>query len=457
MRTKVFQTIEKYDMIPCGSRVVVALSGGSDSMSLLHILGELKDDLDISLEAAHVNHCLRGEDSDSDELFVRNYCSEHGIKLHVLKTDVAASAKETGESVEQAGRRIRYDFFSSVGDDVIIATAHNLSDRIETFFFNFARGSGLKGLCSIPAVRNNIVRPLVECSKEEIEKYCADNSVPYVTDKTNTDVAYSRNRIRHNVIPELKKINPGFEECAGRCIELLNKDEILLSDLSSACLKAAERENGYSVELLYSFAVPIRNRAISMIIESYFGITPERNDIMAVDEALSDYTENGNGRNIQLSGNCFLRTRAGVLELPGTEKSDSSPVILSIGKNAFGDYLIDMEKMDNETDCSQQICKDFAVSYIDGDKITGSIVARTRISEDTIKPCSRNVTKQLRKLQNELGIAPEVRNSAPVLADDYGLFYAFGCGIDERVRVSHNTHNLIKITVIRLGADHLDK
>ena len=176
------------------ARVVAAVSGGSDSMAMLTALNMLKAEYGFTLCAAHVNHCLRGNDADSDEAFVCEKCREMGVELYVKKADVRRLAAEKGIGLEECGRQVRYEFFESLGDDVIIATAHNLSDKTETFLFNFSRGSALRGLCSIPAVRGNVVRPLIDCSKAEILEFCEKNGIEYVTDATNSDVDYSRNR-----------------------------------------------------------------------------------------------------------------------------------------------------------------------------------------------------------------------------------------------------------------------
>ena len=163
-------------MIECGSAVVAAVSGGSDSMALLFALKSISDDYGFALCAAHVNHCIRGNDAERDENFVRQKCEELGVELFVKKADVVKMASEQGIGLEECGRNVRYEFFNSLGDNIVIATAHNLSARAETFLFNFARGSALRGLCSIPPVRDNIIRPLIECSKEEILDFCQKNA-----------------------------------------------------------------------------------------------------------------------------------------------------------------------------------------------------------------------------------------------------------------------------------------
>ncbi len=434
-------------MLDGADKVIVALSGGSDSMALLGILCSLREKLNIEIEAAHVNHCLRGADSDNDESFVRQWCRENGIKLHTFRAQVAAVAEETGESVEEAGRRIRYDFFSKIAGDGKIATAHNLSDRIETFIFNFTRGAGLKGLCSIPPVRGNIIRPLIECSKEDIEYYCKSNEIPYVTDKTNADVAYSRNRIRHNVVSELKIINPSFEECALRCIDILNEDEACLNELAVEQLKKLKRPEGYDAAGIAALPMSLSNRVISLIIEKEAGINAEGSLIRQIKTAADSFALSGLGKTIQLPQNRFMRIRRGFIEFPQDVTPLDKELQLETGLNEFGLFTIELSFSNNNIDCSQNISNDFAVYNIDCDKIIGNLTARSRNASDALRIPKRNVTKSLRKLQNEKGISPELRLIAPVITDDEGIVAAYLCGVDERVAVTSQTENILRIII----------
>ena len=345
MIDKIKSAIEKYNMFPQGATVVAAVSGGSDSMALLTALNILKNEYKINLIAAHVNHGLRAVTADRDENFVKRKCSEMGIEVHVLKADVASLAKESGTGLEECGRKVRYDFFNSLGDNVIIATAHNLSDRVETFLFNFTRGSALRGLCSIPPVRDNIVRPLIDCSKEEILDFCRQNSIEFVTDETNVDVRYSRNRIRHNVITELKKINPSFESCAGRCIESVNEDEKFLFSLALELAENAKTENGYEAAVLASAAAPVKKRAIIHIAEKCGGVTPEQKFIEKICDLLV------HGGKIQINGGVTVRVRKGVLDFPEESDENSESEIgrqpVEFGGAEIETYFININEINN--------------------------------------------------------------------------------------------------------------
>lgn len=449
MIDKVINTAEKYNMFDYGGRVIVALSGGSDSMSLLHSLIILKDRFNITVEAAHVNHCIRGDSADRDEMFVRNVCSSLGIKLHCLKADIPTMAKAEGLTLEQAGRIARYDFFNSVCGGGVIATAHNLNDRIETFLFNFTRGSTLKGLCSIPPVRDNIIRPLIDCSKNEILDFCNKNSISYVTDETNSDTIYARNRIRHNVIPELLIINPSFEKAAQRCISSLNDDEIYLNKSALKVYDLSKLEGGYNIDVLSEVPEVIKKRAVAYILDRETGADIDMTAVDKICDALGVYKESGRGMKIQLPGGYFARTRAGILEFSFSDNRGSpGRVMLEPGDNIFGSFSINLSYNTELNNYSQIVSNELSVFYGDSAIINGRLYARTRVAEDKIRFKSRGISKSLRKIQNENHMPPEIRDCVPVICDDEGLLCTHGCGIDERFVISDKTaeYAIIRIT-----------
>ncbi len=443
MIDKIRATVSKYNMLPKGATVIAAVSGGSDSMVLLNALNLLKNEYEINLIAAHVNHGLREKTADRDESFVYEKCREAGIELHVLKADVTALAKQNGESLEECGRRVRYDFFNSLANGAIIATAHNLSDRAETFIFNFTRGSALRGLCSTPPVRENIIRPLIDCSKEEIIAFCEKNSIEFVTDETNSDVKYSRNRIRHNVISELKKINPSFESCAQRCIEAVNEDEKFLFAMAAELAEKAKTDEGYNASVLSQAANPVKKRAIVYIIEKCTRITPEQKFIGKICDLLN------NGGKTQINGGVTVRVRKGILDFPA-DSEDFEQVELADKPVFFGGAKIEAKIVNiNKINNLQNFLKQGLEYYLDYDKILGKIFVRSRESGDKITLKSRNCTKTLKKLFNELAIPEEKRNSIAVFADDNGVFLVEGAGFDKRVSVTNQTKNALIIKIQR--------
>lgn len=439
MNNKVKASIERFNMLPEGASVVAAVSGGSDSMVLLNILNSFKDEYKFNLCAAHVNHCLRGEDADRDEKFVAEKCKEMNIPIHILKVDVAAKAKENGEGFEECARRLRYEFFNSIGDNVIIATAHNLSDRVETFLFNFSRGSALRGLCSIPVMRNNIIRPLLNCTKSEILDYCKKNGIEYVTDATNADVSYSRNRIRHNVIKELTAINRSFEKCAERCISAVNEDEAFLSSLADEYVENARRDNGFDAQTLAKAPNPLKKRAIIKIAEECVNVTPEQKFVDIICKLLENQGKE------QINGGVTVRVRKGILDFPEESQESSFSQIID-GRAVFCGCVIETQIVNiKEINNLQNISKQGLEYYLDCDKIFGGLVVRSRQAGDKISLRSRGCTKTLKKLFNELEISPEKRNSVAVFADEKGVVLVEGVGCDSRVALTKNTENVLVI------------
>lgn len=256
--------IAEYKMLPPGTKVLCALSGGSDSVCLLHLLYRLRRRLDIRVAAAHYNHCLRGAESDRDEGFVREFVAQccgpdrspgplgvaqplPEVELTVGRGDVAARAAQTKQGIEETARQMRYDFLQQAArelDCTVIATAHNADDNAETVLLHLMRGTGLRGLGGIPPVRDNIVRPLLTTTREEIEAYLRAQGLPWVEDSTNRSDRYLRNRVRHQVIPVLRRAAPDFDRRLIECSAAIRKDESYLEQLAGQAVSGALEESG---------------------------------------------------------------------------------------------------------------------------------------------------------------------------------------------------------------------
>ncbi len=290
--SKVLATVSEYAMLEKGAVVVAALSGGADSVSLVRALKSLEETLDIRVCACHLNHGLRGEESDSDERFCAELCEKLGIPLEKRRVEVGKLLRPH-ESVEQAARRIRYEFFEETlrkfGSSVL-ATAHTASDNAETVLFNLTRGTGISGLCGIPPIRGlgsgcRVVRPLLQCTRAEVEAYLTGLGQGFVTDKTNLSEDYSRNRIRLNVISELEKINPSLQPVIFRMTKILREDDDFLEELSDKALSDASSGRGWDAAALSRLPKPVKARAIRRILEQG-GIEPSALRIRSAMELL---------------------------------------------------------------------------------------------------------------------------------------------------------------------------
>lgn len=227
---KVIKTIKKYDMIQPGDKIIVAVSGGPDSICLLDILNQIKGQLNFFLIIAHVNHGIRNKESDTEARFVRRKSSHMSLPFEQVKVSVPDIARERNCSVEQAGRTIRYHFFKELlkkHQAQKIALGHHADDQVETILMRIMRGCGLRGLRGIPARRNTFIRPLIECKRLEIRDYCHRRKIAYCLDSSNKEPQYLRNKIRHQLIPLLvEEYHPSV------CYHLLQLRDIVIAELS---------------------------------------------------------------------------------------------------------------------------------------------------------------------------------------------------------------------------------
>ena len=230
LQDKVLKTIQKYNLIQNGDSIVIGVSGGPDSMTLLNVLINLKQKLEISkIVVATVNHMIR-EEAEEETKFVENFCESHGIEFYLKKVDVQEEARSKKISTELAGRNARYDFFEEVlkktGSNKI-ATAHNSNDNAETVLMNLLRGSGVSGLKGIEKIRDGkFIRPIIECKRSEIEQYCVDNKLNPRYDKTNNENTYTRNKIRNMLIPYIEEnFNPNIVDSLNRLSTIATKED----------------------------------------------------------------------------------------------------------------------------------------------------------------------------------------------------------------------------------------
>lgn len=228
MINKVLETIRKYNLIDKNDKIVIGVSGGPDSMCLLNILNDLKDKLEVSIYVAHINHMIRKE-AEEETQYVESYCKSHDIPCFVKRVDVIEKSNNEKIGTEEAGRKVRYEFFEEVAKQVganKIAIAHNANDNAETILMNIFRGSGSAGLKGIEPIRDNkYIRPLIECQRAEIEKYCEDKKLEPKIDKSNFDNVYTRNKIRNILIPTIKQeFNPNIIESLNKMSNILREE-----------------------------------------------------------------------------------------------------------------------------------------------------------------------------------------------------------------------------------------
>lgn len=449
MYSKFLQTINKHGMLTPNSKVLVALSGGADSVLMLRLLCRYREDFGLTISAAHLNHCLRGEESDRDELFVKDLCEALCVPLEIKRVDLHAECKKSGEGCEECGRRLRYEFFNSLADDdTLIATAHNLDDRVETFIMNLIRGTALNGLCSISPKRDNVIRPLIDIPKADILSHCETMGYDYVTDSTNLTDLYRRNQIRHNILPYFFDTNPSFEKSAVRMFESLEKDNAYLSALAEEEFeKCRISQNVYCVESLKKLPVPLLNRLI-LLAARQSGASPENRHLEMIEKLLSS------GGKINLPGDVFVICHQGKLEfvknlsLENASFDKKSEISASLGENLFSHKKILLKEVALGQD---NYCKNvhnmLSYSLIDCGKIYGNLIIRNRREGDKITLTKRRVTKTLKKLFCEEGLSLEERQNRVVLCDSLGVVFVEGFGPDKRVAIDDRSSSALQIDI----------
>ena len=441
---KILSVIEKHRMLSCGDTVVVAVSGGADSMCLLHFFNKISSKMQLNIICAHVNHSIRGAEADSDEEFVRKFCEDRKIDAVFAHYDVPKFAKESGESEEQCGRRLRYEFFASVADNAKIATAHNLNDSAETFIFNFTRGTGLKGLTGIPPVRDNIIRPLIECTRDEIEQYLSDEGVAFVTDSTNLSDEYTRNKIRHNILPVLNEINPGFFSVFSNCVSVLSDSERFIEEKTSEAFIKTEKNTKFAIDGIILLDKVIRDRLIIKIAE-FFGASDVSFRHV---EIISSFLAQGGALmlsdkvTIVSDGKFLYKADDKLPEVSICEKYDKSKT-----EYVFPGCTLTVETVDKniiKNYNNRQLCLN---GYADSAKIENSFF-RTRKDGDRFRYKNAEHSKSLKNLFKENKISVSDRWGVPMLADDEHILWIDGIGVSEYAAVDEKTEKVVRICKI---------
>ena len=429
MICKVINTIEKHKMLNGVRSVAVGLSGGADSMCLINVLLELKSRYNIVIKAVHVNHNVRGNEAERDECFVREFCNKMGIELLSFKFDIPSLSKKYNISEEECGRNIRYDCFAKADCDVV-ATAHTLSDSVETVVFNLLRGTGSKGLKGIPAKRYpNIIRPLIDCTREEIETYCRNNDISFITDSSNLTDIYKRNYIRHNIVPAFSEINKSALRSIAKTSEIIEEESDFIDECAKRIIESSKNENGYNLSDYLTVHSAVRKRAIRLLLQKYMKKSVEYRHVTLCDEAIL----NKKGK-VELSEDLYILVDSDIIDFRRSEmivEPWEGQLVVNKFVTPYGSYTF--EKTVNGVG-------------VDFDKIKGDLVVSSRKDGDKIYLKNRGLTKSLKKIFNELKIPSADRNKLAVLRDCENIIWVEGVGIDGNYLSDKSSKNVFTIT-----------
>ncbi len=421
IREKVRAFCEQYAMLPAGTSVLCACSGGADSTALLHLLCT---EPGLSVACAHFNHRLRGAESDRDEAFVRSLCATLGVECICASGDVREYAAARHIGIEEAARLLRYDFLETTarrrGFDRI-ATAHHAEDNAETVLLNLSRGSGMRGLCGIPPVRGQIIRPLLCATRAEILNYLAEHGLGFVEDRTNGDDDCARNRIRHYVLPLLSEENSAAAAHIFEMTELLRRDEEYLSGCAEDFIKENLSDGALSIPLFLSLPEPVGARVLRLAlgqlsakhIASVYALCRSARARSAADLP---------GRRIEKDRDRLLLD---VPQLPPLSRRE-----VPMGETLLPE--LGLRIIRRTVQPGEEIHNSFNTFFFQYDLIRGMICVASRQPGDSVRLLGRGCTKTLKKLFAEAEMPLHLRGRTPVLYDDSGVIAVYGFGAAER-------------------------
>lgn len=463
MINKVRSFVTKHNMLTLGDRIVVGVSGGADSICLFYMLLELSEEYKLTLFVVHVNHGIRKQEASHDEMFVEELCKNYSVPFTLVTRDVPAIAKAEGLGEEEAGRNARYEAFYNCYKEnncTKIAVAHNKNDNAETFLFNLFRGSGITGLTGIPPTRDAIIRPLLCLEREEIEEYLEQDQIPYVIDYTNLTDDYSRNKIRNNILTYAKK------EINNKAIEHITSSVIMLNEIDDFIKKSVnktyneivkEEKNNKEIRIeleeFNKLDIVIQKELIRKVIKKLSGRLKDIDSSHI--QVVIGLTKKQVGKENHLPYDIIVIKGYNNLIFREVEKNNRQhsnyslkPINLSIPCNMYIpeiNYTIDIRVIDNEkgiTFPSKTYTK-----WFDYDKISNSLLLRSRQEGDIIQINNKGGTKKLKDLFIDEKIPKEKRNRIPLIADGSHIVWVIGGRISEAYKISDNTKTIMEINI----------
>lgn len=456
IKDKFFQAIKEFNLINPGDVVLVAVSGGADSICLLNLLNEFKDQLGIKLHVAHLNHLLRRGEAEADMRFVQSLGQALGLPVAVESIDVEEYAKNNSLGLEAAARVVRYDFLARVASNVSatkIAVGHTADDNVETFLMRLLRGSGLKGLCGIPPQRGNIIRPLIKVWRREIEDYVGSLKLVPRRDHTNYESKYLRNRVRLKLIPQLKIYNLNIKEIILQTILLLTDDNSYIESKAEALLATAissssSQEIRLSLAVLKNIERPIRSHVIRQAIGKVRGNLLELS-YSHVQEIL-DKLEAKERWELNLPGGIFALGSREVLTFSLKPPLAVEPVQYRYPLSIPGE--LEIKEIGKTIRASlvgkKEVTDDVAVAFLDHDYLSKKLVVRSRNEGDSFSPLGLRGTKKLQDFFVDEKVPAEARDLVPIVTNGKDIVWVGGMRIDERAKVKKDSKKIVKLELL---------
>ncbi|MBU3093678.1 tRNA lysidine(34) synthetase TilS [Clostridium sp. CM028] len=459
MSETVMDFIKENSMFDKGDKVIVAFSGGPDSTCLLYILNNFKEELGITLIGAHLNHCLRGDESDKDQEYAKEICESLNIDFYSEKVDVHRISKEKNLSCEMAGREARYEFFEQLMVKLNankVALAHNANDQAETILMRIMRGTGIEGIVGIRPVRDKIyVRPILRLSRKKIEKYCLNNNINPRIDKSNLENIYARNKVRLELIPYMEQnFNKDIIKTLNRLSDIVKKDNDYLENISEKEYKK-HCEIGQQRVIINKAAFAEHEAILSRII---------RSALLAVNHNLYNFEKvhiysiielqrHETGKSIMLPQNIIVENCYGNIHIyicvKATE-ANNNQYSLNINQENFIHSLNKVVKIDVNpklqfTEFKENDC----IKYFDYDKIKKPIIFRYRKDGDRFIPLGMKGSKKIKDLFIDLKIPKAQRNAIPLICFGDDIGWVVGYRVSEKFKVTKDTKNILQIRIGR--------
>ncbi len=446
---KVLKFIEQQKLINNGDRILVAFSSGPDSVFALHFLNKFRKKYKIELLALHFNHGLRGKESDDDASFAKEFCAGLNIEFMAQKLSVKIFAKKNKFSIEEAARLLRYKNLEDIAKKrscTKIVTAHNLSDNTETILMNLFNGTGLSGLKGIPIQRENIIRPLICLSKQEILDYLRKEKINYRVDLSNLSDDFRRNYIRNRIIPLIKsKLNPQIDEALFRSSQnlanSLQLNETLVAHLISRFVTCTLDAVNIQINLSEIFHGVIPGEVLRAILKEHFEHSIEFDDYQKINSLLSKQK----GRHVQLSSNLIALRESESIRIQRVQKTSNGKVELGIGCKVFlGSREFGVESIDKE---KIKFRNDGRTEFISADNLNEKFILRVWKSGDKFKPLGMNHFKKVSDFLTDLKIPSSARKDQLVLLNRNQIVWVVGLRIDNRFKLNSKTKKVYKLWV----------
>ncbi len=445
-------TIQHYDLLRPNDNVLIALSGGPDSVAMFHILNLLAPEYDLNISAVHINHQLRKE-ADTDQLFCRQLCKAYRCKFHSRKVDISKLAKRLKIGTEQAGREYRYGYFRSLCEKYgynKIATGHTADDSAETFILNLIRGADLGGLRGIPSKRDNIIRPLIDFPKNELLVFLRENRLSYRIDKSNQGLDYNRNVVRNIIIPAMAKINPAVSDHINKSSSSINKNyEFIMAETEKAYQTCLVSKSKRQIVLdLKKLPVYYESLECWVLLVAYSQLTesftrPGANKL----ESVLRLTRNGS---VAFLGDgvvvCYHDNKL-ILSKPSSPLKRIKLKRNSINKLTRTEWRIKTEISERYELEAIKINRDESIAYLD-DELLGELEVRSPEKGDKFKPLGFRGTKKLADYLNDKNVPHINKQSVPVIVSDGKIVWVAGFGISDDCKVTGTTKRVLKLQLI---------